>query len=171
MKHSILYVGITCMRNNYSYNIMKKIHFDIDINVSREVVWDAVVNDEKYRLWTSAFHEGSYFEGGWNTGDTIHFLALNDKGEKEGMLSQIAESRFPEYISIRHVGFIMNGIEDTTSDDVKKWTPAYENYTFEKIDDGTTRFVVDMDAADEFVEMFSDMWPKALVKLKEVCEK
>lgn len=150
---------------------MKKLNFEIDIHASREIVWDAVVNDEKYRLWTSAFHEGSYFEGGWNTGNVIRFIALNEKGEKEGMLSEIAESRFPEYISIRHLGIIMNGIEDVTSDDAKKWTPAFENYTFEKVNENEMKFIVEMDASEEFADMFAEMWPKALVKLKDLCER
>ena len=42
----------------------KKINLDITINSSPENVWDAIVNDRKYRIWTSAFQEGSYFEGG-----------------------------------------------------------------------------------------------------------
>ena len=50
---------------------MKKVLQSIEINASREQVWDAVVNDAKYREWTAEFHEGSYFEGDWKTVDTI----------------------------------------------------------------------------------------------------
>jgi uncharacterized protein YndB with AHSA1/START domain len=43
---------------------MKKMHFEIITNASPEKIWDAIVDDKKYREWTSIFHEGSYFEGG-----------------------------------------------------------------------------------------------------------
>lgn len=80
---------------------MKKLHFEIMIDAKPEDVWDAVVNGKKYREWTSAFHEGSYFEGGWNKGDSIKFLARNEKGFREGMISEIAESKKDSFISIK----------------------------------------------------------------------
>lgn len=149
---------------------MKKINLVITINAPREVVWDAIVNDAKFRLWTSAFQESSYFEGGWNKGDTIRFLATNEKGEKEGMVSEIAESIYPEYISIKHLGYIVNGVDDTTSEEIRKWAPAYENYALEKFEENKTLFKLDMDAADEYFDMFMELWPKALAKLKKVSE-
>jgi hypothetical protein len=47
-------------------------------------------------------------------------LTLNEKGEKEGMASEIAESRKNSFISIRHLGNILSGKEDTTNEEVKK---------------------------------------------------
>lgn len=149
---------------------MKKLNLEIIINASPENVWDAIVNDTKYRIWTAAFNDGSFFEGGWNKGDTIRFIGLNEAGEKEGMISEIAESNYPEFISIRHLGYIIKGVEDTTSDAVKKWAPSYENYTLVKIDDNQTEFKLNMDVADEWYDMFLDMWPNAMAKLKEVVE-
>lgn len=148
---------------------MRKMHFEILIKASPEAVWDAVVNDKKYREWTSPFHEGSYFEGGWEKGDSIRFLALNEKGEKEGMISEIAESKKYSFISIRHIGQILGGVEDTTSDAVKKWAPMYENYTFTQLGENT-KFEVDMDADDQFYDEISEMWPIALQKLKAIVE-
>jgi uncharacterized protein YndB with AHSA1/START domain len=146
-------------------------HFEIQINASPEKVWDAVVDHEKYREWTSVFHEGSYFEGGWETGDKIQFIALNEKGEKEGMFSEIAESKKPRFISIRHLGTILGGKEDTEGEAAKKWVPVYENYTLTPVGEGT-KFEVDVDSFDASLdEMFSGIWPKALKKLKEIAEK
>lgn len=149
---------------------MKKLHFEILIDAPAEKVWDAVVDDAKYREWTTAFSPGSFFEGGWNKGDTIRFLAIDDNGEKGGMLSEIAESKKYTFISIRHRGFIQNGVEDTTSEEIKKWMPAYENYTFTETD-GSTLFKVDVDTTEEYSAMFSDTWPKALEILKTVAER
>jgi hypothetical protein len=149
---------------------MRKMHFEIAIRASPKEVWDAIVNDKKYREWTSVFQEGSYFEGGWEKGDKIRFLALNDKGEKEGMVSEIAEGRKYSFISIRHLGQILSGVEDTTSDAVKKWTPAYENYTLTKMGE-ITKFEVDFDANEQFYSFFPEVWPKALEKLKAIAER
>jgi hypothetical protein len=144
---------------------MKNINLDIEINASREQVWDAIIDKKKYSLWTSTFEETSHFEGGWNKGDTIKFLAFNKDGQLMGMISEIAENKFPEFISIRHLGNILNGIVDTTSDEVKKWAPSYENYTFEKLGENKTLFKLEMETIDEYYEMFLKMWPNALTRL------
>jgi hypothetical protein len=149
---------------------MRKMHFEISIRASPKEVWDAIVDDKKYREWTRVFNEGSYFEGGWDKGDKIRFLALNEKGEKEGMISEIAESRKYSFISIRNIGQILGGVEDTISDEVRKWAPSYENYTLTQRGD-TTKFEVDVDADDQFYDMFKEVWPKALEKLKAIVER
>lgn len=149
---------------------MKKLNLEIEINMSPENVWDSIVNKTKYNRWTSAFGETSHFEGGWNKGDTIRFLAFNREGQKMGMTSEIAESRFPEYISIKHLGNFLNGVEDFTSDEVKKWTPSFENYIFVKSGDNKTLFKLDMSVPEEFYDMFMQMWPNALILLKQVSE-
>jgi len=149
---------------------MKNLTLDITINAPRENVWDAIVTDAKYRAWTAVFYDGSYFEGGWNKGEAIHFLAVNSEGKKEGMVSEIAESVYPEFISIRHRGYVVDGVEDTTSEKVKEWAPSYENYKLEKLAAHQTRFTLNMDVAEAYYDSFKELWPKALAKLKEVSE-
>ena len=121
--------------------------------------------DATYRQWTSAFCEGSYFEGGWNTGDRIRFLSPSGRG----MLSVIAESRPGEFLSIKHIGMIVKGIEDTTSEQVRAWTPAFENYTL-TTSGADTEVKVAMDLPPEHEQYMLDTWPKALAKLKQLCE-
>jgi uncharacterized protein YndB with AHSA1/START domain len=150
---------------------MKKIHFKIDINASKEKVWDTMLEDATYREWTAPFNEGSYYKGDWTKGSEIIFLGPDpETGKEGGMVSRIAENKKYEFISIEHLGIIKDGVEDTTSEEVKKWTPAFENYTF-KEKNGTTEVIVEMDINDEYKEMFEGMWPKALQKLKELAEK
>jgi len=150
---------------------MQKIHFSIHINAPREKVWDTMLSDATYRQWTSAFNPGSYYKGSWEEGSKILFLGPNPDGNGEGgMVARIKENCIHEYISIEHNGVISNGVEDTTSEEARKWAPAYENYTF--IDkDGGTEVSVDMDIVDEYKTMFEEMWPKALGLLKELAEK
>ncbi|MBP9691561.1 SRPBCC domain-containing protein [Candidatus Woesebacteria bacterium] len=152
---------------------MQKLHFSITINAPVQKVWDTMLDDKTYREWTSVFNPGSYFEGDWSEGSKILFLGpdpSDPSGQSEGgMSSRIKASRKYEFVSVEHLGLVKNGVEDTTSDEVKKWTPAFENYTF-IAKDNQTEVQVDLDIADEWKEMFEDMWPKALAKLKEIVE-
>jgi len=134
-------------------------------------VGDAVTALANYRQWTAPFSENSYFEGGWNTGNAIRFLSKDAEGKTAGMTSEIAISKYPEYISIRHLGIIQNGVEDLTSDEVAKWANGYENYSIDKIDRHQTRFTLDMDVADAYYDMMLEMWLKALPLLKSLSEK
>lgn len=148
---------------------MVKLHFSITINAPKEKVWDAMLGEESYMKWTDVFMAGSHYKGDWNKGSKILFLAPDESGKMGGMVSRIKENRPYEYVSIEHLGMVQNGKEDTSSDDVKKWAGALENYTF-KENNGTTEVLVDMDSNDEYKEMFEEMWPKALKKLKKLSE-
>jgi hypothetical protein len=145
---------------------MNKLHFSITINAPKAKVWNTMLNDATYRVWTEAFAAGSHYVGDWNKGSKILFLAPGETGKMSGMVCRIKENRLHEYISIEHLGEVKDGKEDTTSEAVKAWAGALENYTF-KEKNGKTEVLVDMtNVIDEFSEM-----PKALQKLKELAEK
>lgn len=153
---------------------MIKKHYSIQINAPREKVWDVMLQDATYREWTKPFNPpGSYYEGSWEEGSEIKFLGNAEDGSSHsgGMFSRIKENRLHEFVSVEHIGMIdANGNIDTTSDEVKKWTPAFENYTFKDVEGGT-EVLVDMDLTEEYADMFDDTWPKALQVLKELAEK
>jgi uncharacterized protein YndB with AHSA1/START domain len=152
----------------------KTLHFEIEINAPRERVWQNVIGKESYPIWTEPFSVGSTFEGGWNKGDKISFVSKNAEGQQGGMFSQIAENRAPEFLSVQHLGLVKNGVEDSESEEAKKWVPAFENYTLTEKNGGTlfaVDLVVDEAKYAQYEEMFSGMWPMALAKLKEISEK
>src|SRR3989338_9148113 len=132
---------------------MRKLHFSILINAPREKVWHAMLDDKPYREWTTAFNHESYYKGDWSKGSKILFLGPDPKTGKEGgMVSRIAENKPYEYISIEHMGIVQDGVEDTTSETARKWSRAFENYTF-KEKDGKTEVLVDMEVENEYAEM------------------
>lgn len=150
---------------------MQQLHASIHINAPRAHVWDIMLGEQTYPEWACAFNPGSYFKGSWELGAKILFLGPSPDGNGEGgMVSHIKEHRLHEYISIEHIGMIQNGVEDMTSEEVKKWTPFLENYTFKDIDGGTG-VLVDMDVNEEYRAMFEELWPKALLLLKALAEK
>jgi hypothetical protein len=147
------------------------LHFSIDIRAPKDKVWRTMFADNTYREWTSAFSPGSYFEGSWAQGSKILFLGP-DPDEKVGiggMVSRIAENRLHEYMGIEHLGMVSNGVEDTQSDAVKDWAGARENYSFSE-SSGVTNLRVEMQTAPSYETIFNDSWPKALQKLKALCE-
>ena len=144
---------------------VKRVRFTATIKAPPATVWRHVVDPESYKRWTAAFAEGSRFEGSWETGAKIRFLSPSG----DGVVAEIAESRPTSFISIRHLGMISNGVEDTTSQAVLAWAPAYENYTFLQTPDGTS-MVVDQDVAPEWEQHMREAWPKALALLKELSE-
>lgn len=148
---------------------MTKLHLTSFINASREKVWDTMLSDATYRDWTSAFNPGSYYVGDWSAGSKILFLGPGLEGGGEGgMVSRVAESRRPEFVSLEHLGFVRDGVEDTTSDFIKPWVGARENYTFNERDGGT-ELVVDVDVSDEERAFMEEAWKKGLERLKALC--
>lgn len=145
--------------------ILQHLQFSAVIHAPVSVVWDLMFDPDAYRQWTSAFCEGSYFEGSWAEGARIRFLSPGG----HGMVAEIAERREHQFLSIRHLGLIADGVEDTTSDAVRAWTPAYENYSFQAVPEGT-RLVIDQDATGEFAGYLAEAWPKALALLGQLCE-
>lgn len=142
-----------------------RLRFESTIHAPQAVVWHHVTTRESYERWTSAFIEGSTFEGAWNTGSPIRFVGPDGAG----LVAEIAESRPHAFISIRQLGVVAGGVVDTTSDAVRAWAPAYENYSFHAVPEGT-RMVVDQDMAPEYEAFMAEAWPKALALLKALCE-
>jgi hypothetical protein len=143
----------------------KTLHFSIVIQAPTARVWDTMLGREGYEAWTAAFCAGSTFDGAWSEGAPIRFLAPSG----DGMVAVIAENRRHEFVSIRHLGEIHAGVEDTTSDKVRAWAPAYENYAFRPTDGGT-ELTVDVDTMAGFEHYMNETFPKALTRLKALCE-
>ena len=143
----------------------EKLTYSITISASREQVWHALFDDEPFRKWSGVFAEGSHYVGDWSVDSEIRFLTEDN----DGMISVIDKNRPYEFMSIRHLGYIRQGVEDTESDEVKSWTPAFENYTLKDLRDGT-HLTVETDTFNDFVEYFNETWPKALVVVKKMAE-
>lgn len=144
---------------------MEKQQYTVEISAPRETVWNTLWNDETYRQWTAPFSEGSHAQTDWQKGSKVLFLG----SDNAGMVSMIAENIPNEFMSIKHLGIVKDGIEDTESDAVKQWAGAHENYRLHAVDSGT-ELVIEMDTNDEFREYFAETWPKALSKIKELSE-
>jgi hypothetical protein len=145
---------------------MERKEFKTTINAPRTKVWQVLWDDATYPQWTSVFSEGSKAVSDWNEGSKILFLAA----EGGGMLSMINKKIDNEYMSFKHVGMVdKEGAEITEGEHVAAFAGAEENYILKETD-GKTDVTVELDISEQYEEMFSDMFPKALQKLKEICE-
>jgi len=146
---------------------MHRLTFSTTIHAPKEKIWRVMLDDAGFREWTSAFQPGSYAVTDWKEGSKALFLTP----EGEGMVSKIVTHRPQEFLSIQHLGVVKNGVEDTTSEAVRTWAGALENYTPREVPGGGATLTIHMDTADEYKAYFEETWPKALEKLKEIAER
>ena len=157
---------------------MKKLQFKVSINAPATKIYDfmlGIKSKSTYEQWTSLFNPTSGYEGSWDKGSKILFIGVDENGEKGGMVSRIVENIPNRFVSIQHYGLFKADKEITEGPEVEKWANGFENYTFEENNGpdsnrGTT-VIVDLDTPEDFSGYMNQSYPKALDKLKEICEK
>jgi hypothetical protein len=148
---------------------MKTKEFKIKIDAPREKVWKILWEDKSYREWTKPFSETSYAQTDWKKGSKVLF----HDGKGNGMVSTIADNRPNEFMSIKHLGIVKNGVEDLESPEVKQWAGSMENYSLKDMN-GNTELTVHMDMGEidqQMLDFFMNAWPKALERVKDLSEK
>ncbi len=148
---------------------MERIKFEINIHAPVEKVYQTMLTDATYRQWTAEFNPSSYYEGQWETGSKMLFLGISKEGKREGMVSFIKEAIPGKLVCIEHLGLLSDNEEITSGPQVEGWAGAMENYYFTKLNEHTL-LQVEMDSNADFKEYFETTWPKALNKLKAICE-
>lgn len=149
--------------------ILDVLHFEITIHAGPDKVYKILTGERTYSEWTTEFNATSRFEGSWNKGSKIRFLGQDADGSTGGMISRIKENIPGRFISIEHLDVIKNGEVDENNPEMKMWAGALENYTFEE-KDGKTLFSVDLNTIKKYESYFRNTWPKALNRLKALCE-
>ncbi|WP_256011631.1 SRPBCC domain-containing protein [Desertivirga xinjiangensis] len=149
---------------------MERQQYKTNINAGVEKVYDTMLGKDTFKQWTSVFNPSSDFEGSWTKGSKILFTGLSKEGKKEGMVGKIQENIPYKFVSTFYLGVVDGDKEITEGPAVEAWAGGYENYTFEE-SNGITELTVDVDVNSEMLTYFNQTYPKALEKLKEICEK
>ena len=147
----------------------EKIQFSTLVNATPEKVYRTMLDEKTYRDWTAVFNPTSHYKGSWEKGTKILFLGTDKDGNQGGMVSRIAENVPNTFVSIEHYGVLKGNEEVTSGPEVDSWAGAHENYSFKDVG-GKTELLVEMDSAEEWKSYFEEIWPKALEKLKAMCE-
>jgi hypothetical protein len=146
---------------------MKTLSFNTTIHADRQKVWEAMTQPETFRQWIDAAFPGSYSEGEWKQGADIRFYGP----DKSGTLMHVDEFRPYEYIGGTHTAILQKGgIIDRESEEAKGWIGSKENYTYTENGNATDLTVEIVMVDPAWTDMFNEGWPKALKKLKEICE-
>jgi len=166
--------GWQAIMNNFknyaeAYGTVEVLHFEINIKASTDKIYKTLITEDSYREWTSVFNPSSYYIGDWKKGSKILFLGTDKDGKTGGMVSRIKENLTDKFISIEHLGIVKNGDEITSGPEVEGWAGLLENYTL-KSTNGISLLEIDIDSNQEFKSYFLETWPKALEKLKSICE-
>ena len=99
----------------------------------------------------------------------MYFIGTDENGKRGGMISEIAENKPYEFVSIRHYGILDGDNEITSGEQVDNWAGSLENYSFQE-SNGITTVKVEMDTMDDYIDYFKESWPKALNILKKIAE-
>lgn len=148
---------------------METLYFETEIKAPVNKVAKIMLGEETYKDWTAEFNPTSRYKGSWQKGSKILFIGTDKDGNEEGMVSRIKEYLPNKFVSIEHLGMVHKGEEITTGKVVEGWAGALENYSFAETKTGTKLWVT-LDSNEEFKDYFSEAWPRALKKLKQICE-
>ncbi|MEB2774957.1 SRPBCC domain-containing protein [Algoriphagus sp. D3-2-R+10] len=147
-----------------------RLHFEISIKKSPSEVYRIMLEKPTYEEWTDVFSPGSTYIGTWEEGSQIQFVSQGEEGNQNGMVSKVVKNVLNKHLDIEHLGVLKEGVEVLEGKEVEMWKGAHEKYTFKENGTGTL-LLIDLDSTMEFDEYFTGMWPKALDKLKEICER
>ncbi len=145
---------------------MKDLQFKTNIAATPQKVWEIMIGKETYKDWTNAAWPGSDFEGAWEKGQSIKFMGPDGSGT----LANVTTFEPYKKILLTHIAMLQKGgVEDRDSEWAQKWVGSLEGYNFAE-NNGTTDLTIDMHFYEEWADMFNNDWPKALARLKEICE-
>jgi uncharacterized protein YndB with AHSA1/START domain len=148
---------------------MKTLEFTKEINAPAQKVWDTLWNEATYPQWTASFNPdpngGSVMRSDWKTGGKTLFL--DTKGN--GMVSTIKTMDAPNKVVFEHLGEVIDGKEDTTSERVKSWAGSLEEYHLSE-SNGTTTLKASVQTGEEWAEMMNDGFTKGLEIVKNISE-
>jgi len=139
---------------------METLSFEIEINATPEKVWDVLWGEITYRQWTTAFTEGSFYQGTLEEGTIVKFF----DPKNNGMYSRVEKNIPHEEMKFLHLGEIYDGVESP-----QDWGEATESYILEENEDGT-KLKSEIQTPAEFKEFFEEKFPKALGIIKNLSE-
>ncbi|MFC6267815.1 SRPBCC family protein [Frigoriflavimonas asaccharolytica] len=141
---------------------MKKLEFTIEINASKEKIWEALWKAENYAEWTRAFCEGSHIKGDLVAGNTIQFLDANN----DGMFAIVTEMIPNEKMYFTHLGEVKAG----ESGDKIYEDESIENYDIVE-NDGKSDLTITINAPVEYLQFFTNYFPTAVQNIKNIAER
>lgn len=148
---------------------MKTLQFTKEINATARKVWDTLWNPDTYSKWTSAFDPdhpaGGTMQTDWQVGGKTLFLDSNGSG----MVATIKSIDEPYELVFEHLGEVIEGREDTTSEKVKTWAGSLEEYSLTEWN-GITTLRASVQTPEEGEEIMDRGFTEGLEEVKRLAE-
>lgn len=148
-----------------SYNkTMDKMQFSVEINATREQVWDTLWQDETFRQWAGIIDPGTYMLGTLEQGNEVQFISsVNGYG-----VTSLVEKLMPgEFLLLKHRADTQ---EKGKRERENEWTGGEESYSLSE-KNGVTTLTVEFDVPPELKQEFKVSYPKALEKVRVLAER
>jgi hypothetical protein len=143
---------------------MKEMQFSIEINATKQRVWDTLWQDETFREWASIIDPETYMVGDLKEGNEIQFIS---GANGYGVTSLVEKLVAGEFLLLRHRADIQ---EEGKREREKEWAGGAESYSLAS-KDGTTTLTVAFDVPPELEDYFKVNYPKALERVKVLVER
>lgn len=141
---------------------MKEMQFTVEINATKEVVWDTLWQDETLRKWAGMIDAGTYMVGTLTEGATVQFNSASGFG-----VTSLVEKLIPdEYVLFKHR---TDTRDQGRSERKDQWSGGKESYMLIENNKVTT-LEMRLDVPSELEQVMSVSYPKALEKVKELAE-
>lgn len=142
---------------------MKTMEYSIEINASRNRVWETLWGDATFRDWSGIIDEGTYMKGEMKEGNEVEFISAENG---YGVTSLVVKLQPEEFVSFRHRADTKENGQQTRE---KEWTGGVESYHLTE-NNGKIILTVNTDVPKEQEALFNERFPKALMRIKALAE-
>ncbi len=143
----------------------KSIHKSIEIHAPKERIWDVLLKDRTYRIWSAEFAPGSHAEGDWGEGSFMYFK--DSRGN--AMFTRVVKHVPGQILEMEYQGPLGEGEPSPDSPETQHWKGYHETYELAE-KNGSAQLIIDQDVPDEYYEFIQKAWAGALEKVKILCE-
>jgi uncharacterized protein YndB with AHSA1/START domain len=145
---------------------MQTLQHSIEINASKENVWEALLNDKDLRDWTSIIDEGTYMDGILLEGNEVNFISSSSG---YGVASKVEKLIPNKYVSFLWTADVKIGEGGSLEKRAQQWTGGKEVYEIEE-KPNKVMLTLTQEIPDELVEDFKIKIPQALNRVKILAE-
>jgi uncharacterized protein YndB with AHSA1/START domain len=145
---------------------MKVIKKSIVINAPKETVWEVLLQDKYNTQWYAAFNPGTKATTDWQLGSRATFTDNNNAG----ITGIITENKPYEILAMEYDGEVVNNVPVFDSEMANLMKGSKEVYILAE-KDGRTQLDISLDMGEDYFDMMSEQWEKALEIIKELSEK
>lgn len=141
---------------------MQSLTFQVQIKASAKTVWRVLWEDTTLRDWAGIVDPGTYMVGELVEGKTVQF----NSAEGYGVTSLVAKVIPNEFVLFKHKADTKDSGQVLRD---AQWTGGEESYTLTE-EAGVTTVSLKFDVPEELVQVMNEVYPRALVRIKELAE-